>query len=413
MQLDAVTRAEVAEKYAQVLADNYVYADLGAKMAASIRAKIKANAYARITSPLEFARALEADARAIVDDRHLRVGFSPQPIPERRSGPPSPEMLTQMRRQNADIPEVRILDGNIGYMAVNGMLVPQAAKEAIAAAFAFLHNTDALIIDLRGNPGGNGSVDFYMSYLSEGAPYLINTVHWRQDNRVQEFRTQDLGDLSYGAKKPVFALTSHWTFSAAEELAYDLQSFKRGVIVGETTGGGANPSAGGGNVSLGHGFSANVPTGHVVNPITGTNWEGVGVKPDIEIPAEAALTKAWSTAADRLKASATDPQIRAFLEDLSLAKLDGPATLANAQLVGRYVSTGGGFRATIVEKDGKLYQQRQGAGQTADVVLVSIGGDRFRPEGFPSGFSVTFLKKDGRVWLLQLDPRASLILEKQ
>jgi C-terminal processing protease CtpA/Prc len=84
---------------------------------------------------------------------------------------------------------------------------------------------------------------------------------------ASESRTIDLGDRSYGDKKPVFVLTSRWTFSAGEDLAYDIKSFKRGVVVGETTGGGANPSTHG-MVPLGHGFFAQVPTGYIVSAAT-------------------------------------------------------------------------------------------------------------------------------------------------
>ena len=285
IRLDASARAEIAEKFAQALEDDYAYPDKGAKMAAAIRAKLLAKGYGGITSPSQFAHALETDARAVVNDGHLRVTFSPSPMPQMmiRRAPPTPEMIAQMLRQNAAIPEVKILTGNIGYMPVNGMLPAAAAKDAIAAAFAFLHNTDALILDLRGNPGGSGYAEVYMSYLSEGAPYVTGSVHWRKDNRVQELKTEDMGKASYGSKKPVYILTSHWTFSAAEGLAYEVQAFRRGVIVGETTGGGANPSTGSGAMDLGHGFWANVPVGYVVNAVTGTNWEGVGIQPDATV----------------------------------------------------------------------------------------------------------------------------------
>jgi retinol-binding protein 3 len=403
-QFDSAARAEVAEKFAQDLTDDYAYADKGAAMAAAIRAKLNAKAYDTMNSPMEFATALERDARSVTDDRHIMVGFSFGPMRMMmRSGPPSPEMLAQMRRENAAVPEVKILDGNIGYIAVTGMLPDPAAKDAIAAAFAFLANTDALILDLRGNPGGNGSIDLYMSYLSSGAPYLLDTVHWR-DGRVMETRTTDLANLSYGNKKPVFVLTSHWTFSAAEALAYDIKSFKRGVIVGETTGGGANPSAGGGMVPLGHGFFARIPTGYVVNAATGTNWEGVGVKPDVDVPADQALDKAWSLALAGLSANAPNPQSRALLAALSSAKLDGDATLANSDLVGTYAPQFGGPPMIITESGGKLYEQRRGAGESADIPLRRIAGDRYAPVGFPDGFSLTFVKSNGSVNLVLVQP---------
>ena len=65
----------------------------------------------------------------------------------------------------------------------------------------------------------------------------------------------------------MYVLTSVLTFSGGEEFAYDVQAFKRGVIVGQTTGGGANP---GGPHSLVHGFMVFVPMGLVKHPATGT-----------------------------------------------------------------------------------------------------------------------------------------------
>ena len=422
--LDTMTRTDVAEKFAQALADEYTYADKGANMAEAIRNKLKSGSYDKLSSPAEFAHALQTDAQAVIHDLHLMVGFNAGPgrvMMMRRGGPPSPEMLAQMRKQNAAITEVKILDGNIGYMPVNGMLPAQAANDAIAAAFAFLHNTDALIIDLRSNPGGSGYAEVYLSYLSEGPPYVTGHAHWRKDNRDQEFKTTDMGKASYGAKKPVFVLISKQTFSAAEGLAYEIQAFKRGTLVGEKTGGGANPSAGGGMVQLGHGFTANIPTGYVVNAVTGTNWEGVGVKPDVEVPADQALAKAWSLAASRLLTVQTDSQKRISLEALSLATLDGEPTLNHEQIAGFYGPTGArpiGGGMTITENQGKLYLHRviytNRGRQELESLLVPSGGDRFVPEGTPYGSSsLTFFPKDGKVELLHNDRMGSAVLVKQ
>jgi C-terminal processing protease CtpA/Prc len=213
-------------------------------------------------------------------------------------GAQSPAVRPDAR--NGAIGRLEVLAGNIGYMEVSG--VPPRANAAIDAAFAFLRNTDALIIDLRGNGGGSPeTVAYYMSYLSEGAPYTVVRIHDRQRG-VIETKTTELGERSYGKKKPVYVLTSVFTFSGGEEFAYDVQAFKRGVIVGQTTGGGANP---GGPHSLGHGFTVFVPMGLVKHPATGTNWEGVGVKPDVPVAPELALLEAHRLAAELLAAAAS------------------------------------------------------------------------------------------------------------
>jgi hypothetical protein len=425
---NADTRVKVAEKFAQVLADEYAYEEAGAKMAAAIRTKLEAGTYDSITSPAQFARALQDDARAVTHDLHLGVGFGPGPKlrMQTRRGPLSPAMAAQIEReaarQNGGIFEVRILDGNIGYLPVSAMVSQvQAAKDAIAAAFAFLHNTDALILDLRGNPGGSGYAETFLSYLSEGPPYVTSTIHWRKDNRTQVFKTTDMGAASYGVKKPVFVLTSRRTFSAAEGLAYEIQIFKRGVIVGETTRGGANPFSGGGTTSLGHGFSARVPMGHVVSAITGTNWEGEGVKPDIIAPAEQALAKAWSLAAARLMEMAPDQQTHQCLEGLTLAKLDGTPSLAPTKLTGNYATSDGrvlvigpiASRIAIVERGGKLYWQNRIGDKDDEAVLQPIGGDRYRPAEIAGGCSLTFFRRGEKIELLQVAPMASLVLDKQ
>lgn len=399
--IDETTRTEVAEKFAQVFADDYCHADLGAKVAAAIRARVKAKAYDAITSPSDFADALERDARGVINDRHISVWVDFNSEPTMGSDSPSIE--------NAS-PEIRILDGNIGYMVVNGMLANRDAWDAIGAAFAFLHNSDALILDLRGNVGGSGAADmWYMSFLSEGPARLLETVHGRK-GPLFESKTIDVGDRSYGAKKPVFVLTSHRTFSAGEALAYDIQAFKRGLVVGEATGGGANP---GGMKRLGHGFFAKVPTGYVVNAATGTNWEGVGVKPDLEVPVDQALAKGRSLALDRLSANASDPQTRTLLEALASAKLDGQATLLNAQLVGAYSSKSGTASVTITESDGKLCEHREDD-EAQNIILRSLGGDRYAPDGLPDSFSLTFVVRDRKVELVLVwPPGAPSVLQKQ
>ncbi|MGC1107501.1 MAG: S41 family peptidase [Candidatus Acidiferrales bacterium] len=407
-RLNSTARAAVAEKFARALADNYAYADKGAAMASAIRAKLNSGAYNGITSPMDFADALERDVRAVSHDLHLEVDFRP--------ADETPDEGTSSPSLGNALPEVKLLDGNIGYIVLNGMLPNRASSSAIAAAFAFVHDTDALILDLRGNPGGAGPVAAdIMSYLSAGPPYLLHTIHWR-NGAVHESRTTNLGDRSYGNKKPVFVLTSHRTFSAAEDLAYDLQSFKRGTIVGETTGGGANPSMSGGSASLGHGFFADIPTGYVVNAATGTNWEGVGVKPDVNVTADDALAKAWSLALARVGPNAADPETRALLAALSSAKLDGQPSLSTAQLIGRYVSKSGDATMVITERDGNLYGEvRYNDGEAANIIFRPAGGDRYVRVGFPDGFSFAFAERDGRIELVQLQPppRESPIWEKQ
>ncbi|MBC7788868.1 MAG: S41 family peptidase, partial [Anaerolineae bacterium] len=101
----------------------------------------------------------------------------------------------------------------------------------------------------------------------------------------------------FGPTKPVYLLTSKSTFSAAEGFAYDLQALGRAIIVGEPTGGGAHPYE---NVKLDEHYVLGLPVSRSVNPITGRNWQGTGVRPDVAVPADSAYTVALRLAHERL-----------------------------------------------------------------------------------------------------------------
>jgi C-terminal processing protease CtpA/Prc len=111
----------------------------------------------------------------------------------------------------------------------------------------------------------------------------------------------------------VYILTSKRTFSAGEEFTYNLQALRRAVILGETTGGGANP---GDEVRINEHFAVFVPMGRAINPITKTNWEGTGVKPDIEVPEAQALKAAYLAALRKLLDRSTDERTRGELKSV-------------------------------------------------------------------------------------------------
>jgi C-terminal processing protease CtpA/Prc len=164
-------------------------------------------------------------------------------------------------------------------------------KPAVDRAMAPLRDSRALIIDMRRNGGGSPvGVSYLVSYfLDAGAePVKINEFVWRNPG-TETFRTEEFWStptpFSY-AGKPVYVLTSNQTFSGGEEFAYDMEVMELAALVGETTGGGANP---GGGVQLGSQLSMFMPAGRARNPITGTNWEGVGVSRHVDAPRDAAL----------------------------------------------------------------------------------------------------------------------------
>src|SRR6185436_750876 len=175
-----------------------------------------------------------------------------------------------------------------------------------------LGNCDALIVDLRRNGGGApGMIQTLLSYLVEpGRRLHFNDFYEREGDRWVQYYTSPFVPGPRLAGKPVYVLTSALTGSAAEEFSYDIQTHKLGTLIGATTAGAANP---GGFVRLTDHLAAFVATGRAVNPVTKTNWEGVGVKPDVAVAPHEALRAAHVRAIEELKRKPRDAEHDAFL----------------------------------------------------------------------------------------------------
>ena len=319
--IDAAGRKRVIDSAIAKMTEGYVFPNKVPAIAKALRAGL-AGKYRAITDPKAFADAVNADMEAVANDRHLRLMWSPDPLPP---PPPDPDKIDPamrakfqkfMAQHNYAIREAKVLDGNIGYLKINGFLPAEDAGPTLAAAMAFLKNSDALIIDERDNGGGDPQgVAMLVSYL-EPAETMINTFHER-DKAVNDqiWTAPYVPGGRWSTDKPVYVLTSKNTASGAEEFAYDMQQLKRGTVVGSSTWGGANP----GKIEpIDTHFAIFVPFGMAVNPISKTNWEGVGVKPDVAVAPADALTTATHLALQKLLEGATGER-RAELQKL----LDG------------------------------------------------------------------------------------------
>ncbi|HEX8290461.1 MAG TPA: S41 family peptidase [Pyrinomonadaceae bacterium] len=320
MAVDAAARREVIESLLKRLGDAYVFPDTAAKIERSVRERLDRGEYEKLTSARQFAEKLTADVQEVSRDKHLRVHYSHRPIPERAGGQREPsaeeraEFRREMSRINYGFQKVERLPGNIGYVEFRGFHDPEGGADTVAAVFNFLANTDAIIFDLRRNGGGDPAmVALISSYLFGAEPVHLNSLHWREGKgeRVEEFWTRrEVAGKRY-AGKDVYVLTSGYTFSGAEEFSYNLKNLKRATLVGETTGGGANP--GGGHRLTAH-FGAFIPTGRAVSPVTRTNWEGTGVEPDVKVPADQALRTAQVMALKKAVEKTTDGELKRALQ---------------------------------------------------------------------------------------------------
>lgn len=285
--IDSNVRRDVVAKLSDALRDNYIFPDVGQRAAEKISASLAAGEYDKLTDPSAFAARLSADVAAIAHDKHMSVNSSSGPPPS--LGSP----IGAMPRSEVGVVRADKLAGGVGYIEVIGFPPLPIFKATADKAMSALEGSRALIIDERRNMGGSpDAVDYLVSYLiPPNRSIAINSIVSRipKTNNFDRKKFDSEPTAVSFSKIPVYVLTSKNTFSGGEEFAYDVQTHQLGKIVGEVTGGGANPT---GPVDLGHGFVASIPWGRAENPITKTNWEGRGVQPDINARAADALRAA-------------------------------------------------------------------------------------------------------------------------
>lgn len=300
LDIDRATRARVIDAAAAALNESYVDPDVAKRMEADLKARLARGQFERLADGSKFALALMEALRSVSHDKHLAVDFFPARLPPPvQVPPPTPEAIAQrqaqMRASACGFAPAQHLPGNIGLLKFDSFPSPDdICGEAASAAVNSLGDVDAVIFDLRDNHGGDPAMVNYIAGY-----FFADRTHWsdiwtRKTGVTQEFWTRtDLPGRHY-ARQPVFILTSAITFSGAEDFSYNMQAHKRAVIVGETTGGGAHPVSG---QAIGDGFTLRVPFAKSINPITHTNWEGVGVEPDVKVTATQALATAQKLAA--------------------------------------------------------------------------------------------------------------------
>jgi len=280
-------RGALLRVMAELLRERYVFPETAASVGQKLLEAERRGDYAALSTVTQLTARLTDDLQRLAGDKHLGLQVVPSGDSSPAGAGPPPNA------DNQGYAESRLLEGNVGYVDLRFFAPAEVAQEAAGRAMAAIATANALVFDLRNNMGGAPSgVQYLCSYLFADKVHL-NSLYWREGERTDEFWTLD---EVRGAKRPdvpVFVLTSARTFSGAEEFAYNLQTRKRATIVGEVTRGGANP---GNSYALAPGLMMRIPTGRAINPVTKTNWEGVGVQPDVPVDEEQALERALDLA---------------------------------------------------------------------------------------------------------------------
>lgn len=365
----------------------------GDRIARDLETAAADGAFDGMTDGRDLAAALSTRLRPA--DAHFNVAFDPNApvgVPMRRPRPPEgaapgPRAANPAEaRAHYGFRKVEILPGNVGYIDLRQFFnidfqnPEDPARRAADAALTFVGDADAIIFDLRDNGGGAPSMVGYLSsaFTPANAP-IYNVFHSREG---AESEAPEVFHPNPRLEVPVYILISGRTGSAGEAFPYTLQGAGRAVIVGEASGGAANP---GGMVPVGGGFAVFISQGSPRNPNTGTNWEGTGVQPDVAVSWDQALDRAHQLALEGIIAK--DGQRTDAVWALEAARSTADGGDLNA-----YAGTYGELTVSVV--NGRLQTLR---GRRPPVVLAPLGDDVFSVVGDP-GRRVTFSRDaSGRV----------------
>ncbi|OBX25142.1 peptidase S41-like protein [Gelidibacter algens] len=287
----------------KVLSERYVFPEKALSMESIVLENLIAGNYDTITNGSYFAAQLTKDLRGISKDLHLSVSYngnetSTESNPSKEAQEQEQWLENILKENSFGVTKTAIIEGNIGYIEMPLFGPLDRCADTLVAAMAKVVDTKALILDLRNCRGSldENAIPFLCSYFFKESVHLFD-FYVRKSNSTKQFWTYSWLPYQKYVDKPIYILTSGRTFSGGEELSYDLQQQNRGIVIGEITKGGANPTE---KVLANSNYSVAVPYMQSINPISKTNWDGIGVVPDIQVNSNMALHIAHRSALDTI-----------------------------------------------------------------------------------------------------------------
>ena len=237
--------------------------------------------------PQDFVEKINLQLQRYSGDKHLRLEYNPEYTHKVKVGDDvNEDQRGKERKTNFGFNKIEILEGNTGLLRLTYFADPEGLEDLIKSSFNILSNTDQLIVDLRGNSGGSGTMlqKLMSVFLPERSTAILQIKY--KANTIQ-LETDSVPLTEY--HRPIYLLCDEKTFSAGEGFAMILQNRKRALVIGETTAGAGNIS---GPYVVNDSFVITIPVGVINDVLTGKGWEGTGVVPDVAVKSSDALAKA-------------------------------------------------------------------------------------------------------------------------
>lgn len=280
------------EQVLTVLDQKYVYPEMAGKMRSFVVQQVATGAYDDVGSQQALIEKLQADLRAVSRDGHISLHLAKGVIDRTDHRRRAKQSELEVHSSVIDATN----DRKIGYLRFDKFSGDPQTKSRIVNAMKALAASDAMIIDLRNNIGGDPNlVSFFSSYFVDPKTLLWSILD-RNGESVIEAISVDLGQRYHG---DVCILIANKTYSAAEAFTYTLKHLGRACVVGgESSGGGAHLVD---MERVNDDIDIRIPVVRAHNPITNTNWEGVGVKPTLDVDPSQAESAAIEYLENRIK----------------------------------------------------------------------------------------------------------------
>lgn len=305
---------------ADIIKQQFVSKSVGELVAKALMTADFQARYGDIQSRQDFAKMLSADLRQLAADNHIGLVYAPEDVKRyrARAGAKSDlsakkaddennaEALGESSQANFGIQQVRILDGDVGYLEMRYFdgFVDESAP-VFASVMNLLASSKAIILDLRRNGGGNSRIlPLFLGYFlgPESIHFATQNERWQQSSEKLFTRADLKGARHFD--KPLYILTSGTTFSLAEHVTYHLKAFNRATVVGERTYGGGKAFD---PVVVNDDFYLRIPRIEMLNTVTNDMYlEGQGITPDVLSTAASALDKAYMLALNKLQVNTHD-----------------------------------------------------------------------------------------------------------
>jgi hypothetical protein len=384
----------------QKLEKYYPFPDISEKTIKSLKIQLLNRYYDKYNSPGNFAAQVTNSLEQFSNDKHLDLLYDPELSKILSKGTTKDIDYTGQEAQteiwnNYGFKELKILDGNIGYLNLSVLFSVNYAGRVADFAMGYFANCKALIIDLRQNGGGWGDmVDYLLGYLTDHKePLLLNISQSTLDSSKY---SEVIPSYVPGKKLigiPIYILTSSVTASAAEAFISHLKYFNKNVvIVGKKTKGAENPVE---HIAIDNVFVLQIPAWKRIYSKNPHTWEGVGISPDVETEANDALKKAHINILEELiKTSNMKADIEKYR--WALEGITAGYTGINVKMIKKYAGKYGKIKITYT--DSKLYYQ---SGENPSSIMLPISDDYFVIEGIDY-FRIRFVRYENSIIMKQI-----------